>query len=59
VDYYDPMESLLAGKAKEWADIPQGLAVIEEARHEIGLYRKYSSYYGYAFFVMRRPVEQP
>lgn len=56
-DYYDPMEILLAGKSKEWAGIPQGLEVIEEARHEIGLYREYSDYYGYAFFVMRRPVE--
>lgn len=59
VDYYDPMEGLLAEKAKDWEDIPQGLEVIEEARHEIGLYRKYSHYYGYAFFVMRRPLEQP
>ncbi|MCK6587646.1 MAG: class I SAM-dependent methyltransferase [Polyangiaceae bacterium] len=59
VDYYDPMERILAHKSKEWEGIPKGLDVIEEARHEIELYRKYSSYYGYAFFVMRRPVEQP
>lgn len=57
VDYYDPMETLLARKSKEWAGIQEGLAVIGEARHEIGLYRKYSKYYGYAFFVMRRPEE--
>lgn len=57
-DYYDPMEDLLAGKSKEWEGVPEGLAVIEEARHEIELYRKYSAYYGYAFFVMRRPVAQ-
>lgn len=56
-DYYDPMEILLAEKSKEWAGIPQGLEVIEEARHEIALYRKYSDYYGYAFFVMKRPME--
>lgn len=56
-DYYDPMESLLADKSREWADQPQGLAVIEEAREEIDLYRNYSAYYGYAFFVMRRPEE--
>src|SRR5690606_19485936 len=58
VDYYDPMERLLVEKAKEWEGIPQGLSVIEEARQEIELYRKYSDYYGYAFFVMRRREEQ-
>jgi len=57
-DYYDPMESLLAGKSKEWQGIPEGLAVIAEARYEIELYRKYPDYYGYAFFVVRRPFEQ-
>lgn len=53
--YYDPMEYLLAEKLKQWNDIPGGLAVIEEARQEIEVYRKYSRYYGYTFFVMRRP----
>lgn len=56
-DYYDPMEILVAEKSKEWAGIPQGLEVIEEARHEIEIYRKYSDHYGYAFFVMKRPME--
>jgi SAM-dependent methyltransferase len=57
IDYYDPMEILLAEKSKEWANIPRGLEVIEEARHEIELYREYLDYYGYAFFVMKRPME--
>lgn len=56
VDYYDPMEDLIAKKEMEWAGIPDALEIIEEARNEIGLFRKYSSYYSYAFFVMRRPV---
>lgn len=43
-DYHDPMETLLAEKSKEWAGIPQGLEVIEEARHEIAIYRKFSDY---------------
>jgi SAM-dependent methyltransferase len=58
VEYYDPIESLLVEKSKEWEGILEGLEVIEEARHEIEIFRKYSSYFGYAFFVMRRPVEQ-
>lgn len=55
-DYYEPMERLLAEKSRAWEGVAQGLAVIEEARNEIELYQKYSDYYGYAFFVMRRPA---
>ena len=57
VDYYDPMEILVAEKSREWAGTPEALEVIDEARHEIEIFRKYSSYFGYAFFVMCRPVE--
>jgi SAM-dependent methyltransferase len=56
VDYYDPMEVLVAEKTKTWASIPEALKVLEEARHEISIFRKYSVYFGYTFFVMRRPV---
>jgi ubiquinone/menaquinone biosynthesis C-methylase UbiE len=55
-DYYDPMEKLIAQKETEWANIPDALEVIEEARHEIKIFHEYSSYYSYAFFVLRRPV---
>jgi len=55
VDYYDPMEKLVAVKSKEWAGIPEGMAVVEEARHEIEMHRQFAEYYSYAFFVMRRP----
>lgn len=58
VDYYDPMEKLLDARSVEWAGCPMGLSVIEDARNEIALYRKYADYYGYAFFVMRRPVRR-
>lgn len=56
-EYYDPMEDLLAEKAKEWAAVPEALAVVDEARNEIEIYRKYADYFGYAFFVMSRPGE--
>lgn len=55
-EYYDPMEKLIAEKCSEWAGIPDALAVLEEARNEIEVFRKYSSYYSYGFFVMRRPI---
>ena len=55
-DYYDPMENLVAEKAKVWAGIPEALEVLDEVRREIEIFRKYSGYFGYAFFVMRTPV---
>ena len=55
IDYYDPMEELVAEKAKEWAGVPEALEVLEEARGEIDIFRKYSGYFSYAFFVMRKP----
>lgn len=55
-EYYDPMEALIAQKAAEWAGNGDALAVLEEAKNEIAVFRKYSSYYSYGFFVMRRPI---
>lgn len=57
LEYYDPMEQLLAIKADEWRDSPEGMAVVEEARQEIVVHRNYADYYSYAFFVMRRRPE--
>ncbi len=54
-EYYDPMEKWVATKSTEWAGNAGALAVLEEARNEIAIFRKYSRYYSYGFFVMRRP----
>lgn len=50
--YYDPMEGRIAEKAKEWKDIAEAEAVLSEARNEVSIFRQYSDYFGYAFFVM-------
>ena len=55
--YYDPMTDLIASKSKEWAGIPEALEVMDEARHEMEVFRRYSDYFGYAFFIMSRPPE--
>jgi len=52
--YYDPMEKRIAEKEAEWADIPDAVAVLEEARNEIATFRRNPDYYSYAFFVMRK-----
>jgi len=51
-EYYDPMEGRIAEKAKDWQGIPEAESVLSEARNEISVFRQYSDYFGYAFFVM-------
>ena len=50
--YYDPMEERIAEKAKDWRGIPEAEAVLREARNEVSIFRRYSDYFSYAFFVM-------
>lgn len=49
--YYAP----LLGRIDEFADSPSEAmqAVIAETRQEIGLFRKYSDFYGYTFYVLQ------
>lgn len=54
-NYYDPMERLVAMKAKEWMGVPEAETVLREATNEIAMYRQYADVFGYAFFVMRLP----
>ncbi|MAE93560.1 MAG: SAM-dependent methyltransferase [Deltaproteobacteria bacterium] len=53
--YYDPMEIRIAEKEADWRGIQAAEAVLREARNEISVFRRYSHYFSYAFFVMRRP----
>ena len=54
--YYDPMEERIAEKETEWKGIRAAEAVLAGARKEISVFRRYSDYFSYAFFVMREPV---
>jgi len=51
--YYDPMDKRIAEKEIDWKGIPTAEAVLAEARKEISVFRRYSDYFSYAFFVMR------
>ena len=51
--YYGPMERRLAKQEIAWSGIPEAEAVLREARNEIDVFRNYSEYYSYAFFIMR------
>jgi SAM-dependent methyltransferase len=53
-EYYRPIEERLPRLLEEHRQDPSALRVIETGKKEIDLYRKYSSYYGYVFYVARR-----
>ena len=52
--YYDPLAERIPGYERKWKGIPEAEDVLEEARTEISVFGKYSEYYSYAFFVMRK-----
>lgn len=54
-NYYKPIEAKLpALKAKNKED-PQALAYLSGEEREIEMFRKYSDYYGYAFYILQKP----
>ncbi len=51
--YYKPLENRLSIMREKYADNKDALNVIKEVQFEIDLYRKYSDYYGYTFYIMK------
>lgn len=51
--YYDPIERKLVEMREKYRDDPEALRLIEAEQTEIDIYRKYSDFYGYVFYVMR------
>jgi SAM-dependent methyltransferase len=54
-EYYGPLEDRLPRFAEEYVGDPEAMRAVESTREEIDVYRRFSDYYGYRFFVMRRP----
>lgn len=52
--FYHPLEYSLRSFRERYAADQERLDFIESIQKEIDIYRKYSSYYGYIFFLMRR-----
>jgi hypothetical protein len=52
-EYYGPLDARLPRFAEKYAGDPEALRVVDSIREEIEVYREFSDYYGYAFFVMR------
>ena len=53
-DYYIPLESRLANLRNKYKGNPDANAILDEQQREIELYKKYSQYYGYVFYIMQK-----
>lgn len=52
-DFYTPLEGRIKELDKKYKNDPKALEVIDSARVEVQMFRKYSEWYGYEFFVMQ------
>jgi ubiquinone/menaquinone biosynthesis C-methylase UbiE len=53
-EYYGPLQERLPMLREKYSGDAEALAVLDEEQVEIDIFRKYSDWYGTAFFVMRR-----
>jgi ubiquinone/menaquinone biosynthesis C-methylase UbiE len=51
-EYYYPIEKRLENFSKKYADDAEALGVFEMETQEIEMFRKFSRYYGYVFYIM-------
>jgi SAM-dependent methyltransferase len=53
--YYLPLEERLQLLRKQYAGMPDRIEMLQTVETEIEMFRRYSDYYGYVFYVMQRP----
>ncbi|MGD1859839.1 MAG: class I SAM-dependent methyltransferase [Leptolyngbyaceae cyanobacterium] len=56
-DYYTPLEQRINELQSHYPNSPDALQVLEAHRQEIDLFRRYSDYYGYVFYLAQ--VDRP
>jgi SAM-dependent methyltransferase len=52
-DYYTPLEKRIRVLTEAYRDIADAQAFLQESQREIDLYRQYSEWYGYVFYIMQ------
>jgi ubiquinone/menaquinone biosynthesis C-methylase UbiE len=52
--YYTPAEKRLAFLSRKYKGNPDAQSIFDVFQVEIDMYRKYSDYYGYGFYIMRK-----
>lgn len=55
-DFYTPMEKRIAELRRKYAGDGEASVVLDQLAGEPEMHRRYSEYYGYEFFVARRPL---
>ncbi len=53
--FYEPMLKVIEKMRKEKGDIRECADILDALEQEAVMYRKYGKFYGYTFFVMRKP----
>ena len=54
IEYYNPLEKRIQMLKKKYNDNPSTINVLDKEQEEVDLYKKYSKWYGSAFFVMQK-----
>ena len=52
-NFYTPLQRRVNKLRHKYAENPEALAVLDAGQLEIDMYKKYSSYYGYVFYLMQ------
>ncbi|MGA9117648.1 MAG: class I SAM-dependent methyltransferase [Bacteroidota bacterium] len=56
-DFYTPMERRIESLRRTYTRDDEALAILGQLAQEPGMHRRFSDYYAYEFFVVRRPGE--
>ena len=56
-NFYSPMEEAIKVLKKKYNSNEVALQVFEDSQKEINLYKEYSDYFGYEFFIMQKNTE--
>jgi SAM-dependent methyltransferase len=54
-DYFHPLEARIARLRPKFAGDAEAEAILDEQQREMQMYRQYADWFGYEFYVMRRP----
>jgi hypothetical protein len=52
-DFYTPKAARIEMLSRQFAGDALALSILDEARREIDMFRRYSEYYGYMFIVLK------
>lgn len=52
--YFVPVKERIEAMRERYADVPEALEVLDREQTDVDLYRRYSSWYGSAFFVLQK-----